>query len=168
MTIKIYSLVVGLLIINSCNVNQQNPMGKFTGMWKLDKYESFDSANGVWRDAPNRIGYSGYIIYDGVGHMGVQLFPPGYKEAGTNKKIDSLNNEELKKILKIHAATFSYFANCDITNGNSIEHHRVSSLEPKEWGTTLKRNFEFKNDTLILTAKELIEGFKVRLRWVKL
>jgi hypothetical protein len=144
-------------------------MNKFTGMWRLDKYEAFDSASNKWHDAPNRIGYSGYILYDGIGQMAVQLFPPGFKDVNTNKTLDSLNNIELRKILKLYSTSFAYFANCDISDDkNSIEHHIVSSNNPEDCGTTVKRDFEFRGDTLILTAKELIGGFKVRLLWIRL
>jgi len=144
-------------------------MGKFTGMWKLDKYESFDSASGKWHDAPSRVGYSGYILYDGKGHMGVQLLPPAFKDVDNTKNIDTLDDKELKKDLKLYSASFEYFANCNIKKEpNSIEHHIVTSNNPEDWGTTVKRNFEFKGDTLILTANELIGGHKTRLRWIKL
>ena len=35
-------------------------------------------------------------------------------------------------------------------------------------GTTLKRDFEFKNDTLILNPHESMGGKKSRLWWVKM
>jgi hypothetical protein len=61
--------------------------------------------------------------------------------------------------LKFLTASFEYFANCKITEqGNSIEHYKLSSNNPKEWGTTVKRDFEFMGDTLILTSNELIGG----------
>ncbi len=47
-------------------------------------------------------------------------------------------------------------------------YHIVSPNHPEDWGTTVKRNFEFKGDTLILTANELVGGRKTRLRWIKL
>jgi hypothetical protein len=163
---SLYSITLLVVLSGSCKNVSQNPMSQFTGMWKLDKYESFDSVKGRWFDSPNRIGYTGYILYDGIGHMGVQLIPPGYNVIDS-KNTDSAGAEELRKILQLHAASFSYFANCSITGPNSIEHHRLLSNHPKDWGTTLLRSFEFNGDTLILTAKELIGGFKTRLRWIK-
>ena len=160
-------IIFMIIIVSSCNDGSQKAMSQFRGMWKLDKYESFDSATGKWNDSPNRIGYTGYILYDGIGHMGVQLLPPGFKDVANYQNIDSISGEELKKILRLHTTSFSYFGNCVITEGNLIEHHRLSSNNPMEWGTTIKRNFEFKGDTLILTAKELIGGLKTRLRWIK-
>jgi len=48
-----------------------------------------------------------------------------------------------------------------------IEHHIQMSNHQEEIGTTVKRRFEFKDDTLILTANELIGGSKTRLRWIR-
>jgi Lipocalin-like domain len=157
-----------LLIISSCQVNQQNDMKKFTGMWKLDKYESLDTITSKWYPSPKRVGYTGYILYDGMGHMAAQLLPPGFKDFDNSKNIDSLNNMELKKIVNNYYSSFDYVATCKITDdGKSIEHYKLSSNNPKEWGTSVKRDIEFKGDTLILTAKELIGSLKTRLRWVK-
>jgi Lipocalin-like domain len=156
-----------VFVFSSCANVSQNRMRPFTGMWKLDRYESLDTSSGQWYDTPNRIGYSGYILYDGIGHMSVQLLPPGYKDVDS-KSIDSAGNDDLRKVLQLQSGSFSYFANCNITDSKTIEHHRISSNHPKEWGTTLKRSFEFKGDTLILTANELIGGLKTRLRWIKL
>src|SRR6266487_3336258 len=128
-------------IISSCKDSSRNVMGKFRGMWKLDKYESFDSVKSKWYDSPNRIGYSGYILYDGIGHMGVQLLPPRFKDVDNDKNLDSMGGEELRKILRLHSTSFTYFAVCNITDVNSIEHHRLSSNNPKEWGTIITRNF---------------------------
>src|SRR6266513_539475 len=102
-TLKFICGITLLMVISSCKDNQQNLMKKFAGMWKLDKYESFDSMSSRWHDAPNRVGYSGYILYDGKGHMGVQLFPPAFKDVDINKNIDSLSNEELRRILRLHS-----------------------------------------------------------------
>jgi hypothetical protein len=35
-------------------------------------------------------------------------------------------------------------------------------------GRSLTRDFDFKGDTLVLTAHERITGQKLRLRWIKL
>jgi Lipocalin-like domain len=169
MTILPFTCIITLhvFVFSSCANVSQNSMSKFTGMWKLDKYESFDSTSGQWHDSPNRMGYTGYILYDGIGHMGVQLLPPGFKDVDKTN-IDSASNDELRKTLQLQVGSFSYLGNCNMTDSGIIEHHRLSSNHPKEWGTTIKRSFEFKGDTLILTANELIGGLKTRLRWIKI
>jgi len=109
-------------------------------------------------------GCTGYITYDGQGHMGVQITPKGYKDYNTNKNLDSLTNTELKELIKLYQSNWVYFASYKIT-GNTIEHLRLSATEPKNWGTTLTRDFDFKGDTLILTAYEIVNGKKSRLFW---
>jgi len=161
-------LIALFLVTSSCATNSKTVMSKFAGMWKLDKYESLDTATGKWYDTPSRIGYTGYILYDGIGHVGVQLLPPGFNNIDTNTNLDSTDNQELRKLLKLQFNSFSYFAVCTTKEGNQIDHHRLSSNNPKELGTTITRMFEFKGDTLVLTAKETIGGLKTRLRWSKL
>jgi len=168
---RIERLIFGLaslLIISSCSNTRSSSLEKFKGMWRLDKYEAFDSATGIWHDAPKRIGYSGYILYDGAGHVGVQLMPPGFKKLNNDKRIDSLNTDELREMTTLQSKCFVYFADCKISDGqNIIEHHIQLSNHPDEIGTIVKRSFEFSGDTLILTANELIGGSKMRLRWIK-
>jgi hypothetical protein len=100
--------------------------------------------------------------------MGVQLLPPSFKEIANNKNPDSLSRDELRFFLNLRATSFSYFGTFDIEKENLIAHHRLSSNNPNEWGTTITLNFEFKNHTLILTATELIVGLKTRQRWIKI
>ncbi|HZE84799.1 MAG TPA: hypothetical protein VE035_10830, partial [Puia sp.] len=60
-----------------------------------------------------------------------------------------MDNDEIKKIAKFHCRSFEYFGNCKVTEGGqSIEHYRLSSNNPKEPGTTVRRDFEFRGDTL--------------------
>jgi hypothetical protein len=163
----VFAFVIMLLVSLNAN-SQSNSLEQFKGMWRLDKYEAFDSTSGKWKDAPKRIGYFGYILYDGAGHVGVQLFPPDFNKLNDSTSIDSLNSGELKKNATTQSKCFMYFANCTIAAGQKvIQHYIVSSNHPSDIGTTVKRNFEFKGDTLILTAMELIGGSKTRLRWVK-
>lgn len=167
---KCQNLLFGLVtIIAISGCSDQRTMSRFRGMWKLDRYESYNPATKRWYPTPGRVDYSGYIIYDGLGHMGVQLIPPGFRTFDAGKNVDSLSNAEAKRILRLQLSSFSYFANCDISKGDtSIEHHKISSNDPAEVGTIVRRNFEFRGDTLILTANELINGLKTRLRWLRL
>jgi len=160
--------LVTLLMISSCT-SKQTIDDMFNGLYKLDKFESYDSVSGKWgADKFHGKDYDGFIQYDGKGHMSVHLYPKDYKNFDTNKNIDSIDQESLKELTKFYQSNFVYFANYKILNDSTIEHHRVSATEPKNFGTTLTRNFEFSGDTLILTAVEKLEGKKMRLRWVKL
>ncbi len=81
---------------------------------------------GKWREDNWMKGGTGYIIYDGKGHMAVQMTPAGYKDFNwlsesentinekVKAKIDSLSISELKSILKIFSSNLTYFANYKI------------------------------------------------------
>jgi len=164
--IKLTLGLIMLVAIYSCTTKTQQADNIFDGMWRLDKFESFDSLANKWTDDLTRIGWAGYILYDGQGHMGVHLIPKGYKDFDTKKNIDSLEHDDLKEMVKFYKRNFVYFANYNITE-TKIDHNRLTATEPGNWGTTLTRDFDFKGDTLILTAREKIGGQKLRLRWIK-
>jgi hypothetical protein len=166
---NISKLIFTLFIIFSlsgCCKKEQTIESKLSGTWKLDKFESPDNQSGKWSYDSAFTGWTGYIIYDGHGHMGVEITPKRYKDFEANKNPDSLNNEGLKELVKLYKSNWVYFADYKIT-GNTIEHKRLSATEPKDWGTTLTRDFEFKSDTLILIPHETMGGKKSRLWWAK-
>ena len=169
---KEIKLLLGLLFlatIYSCSTKTQQAGNKFDGMWRLDRFELFDSLANRWTDDTTRIGWSGYILYDGQGHMGVHITPKGYKDFDTSKNIDSLNQDELIAVAKFYKSNAVYFANYTLSE-NSVVHNRLSGTEPNNWGISLTRDFIFKQDTLILTPQEINAGQKqkLRLRWLKL
>jgi len=164
---KIFFALIMLWSFSACGKKEQTADSKFNGMWKLEKIESVDRASGKWFYDSAFTGWNGYILYDGQGHTGVQITPKGYKDFDANKNIDSINNEGLKELVKFYRTNWVYFAGYTITN-NVIEHKRLSATEPRDWGTVLTRDFEFRSDTLILTAHEIVGGKKSRLWWVKL
>jgi len=140
---------------------------KFRGMWKLDKFESYDSVYGRWADDITRIGYSGYILYDGLGHMAVHLMPMTYTYFDADKNPDSLQNEEVKQFAGILKTNYVYFADYKIGKGK-IFHNKLSATNPKDKGSIAVRDFEFVGDTLLLKPIEKIKGLKLRLRWIKM
>jgi hypothetical protein len=85
---SVFGIVI-ILTIYSCGSKGNKSNDKFHGMWQLDKVEAFDSSTNAWTDDTTRIGWNGYILHDGQGHMGVHLTPKGYKDFDTNKNIDS-------------------------------------------------------------------------------
>ena len=164
--LKLTTPLLSLIIFFSCSTSE-TANEKFHGMWRLDKFEMFDSTKGIWIDDTLRTGWSGYILYDGKGHMGVHLVPAGYKDFNTNKNVDSLPPDELKQLMEFYRSNFVYFSNYELKD-TTIFHHRHSATEPQNWGNTLVRDFHFNNDTLILAAHENIGKSKLRLRWIKL
>jgi hypothetical protein len=166
----LFSIFILPFFFYSCKPSSKQTIDtKFNGTYRLDKFESFDSVSGKWNEYLWRGKKTdGSIQYDGKGHMSVHLYPRDYKDFDTNKDIDSLDRESLKELTRFYQSNFVYFANYKIINDSTIEHHRVSTTEPKDFGTVLTRNFEFRKDTLILTAVEKIDNKKIRLRWIKL
>lgn len=130
--------------------------------------EAKDSA-GLWREFQwNKDGDS-YILYDGIGHMAVQITPANYKNKQVKvpkNPIDSLNLEELRADLSTYSSNYVYMANCKILEDESIiEHHRISHTYPFDWGVVVQRRFDFIGDTLVLMPVE--PQNPLRLKWIK-
>ncbi len=163
----LFSLLILIsALIYGCGSVHHND-ARFLGMWRLEMVESLDETSGKWEYDSTFFGWTGYIIYDGSSNMGVQLTPRGYKDYKTDKSIDNMENQELKDYLRLYQSNLVYFGKY-FTHDNTIEHRRLSATNPKDWGTVLVRNFEFRKDTLILTAHEKMLGRKSRLWWIKM
>jgi len=169
MRVRITLLFLFLSILAGSCINKKGSEmeDKLRGMWKLDKFESYDSVSRKWSDDVTRIGYTGYILYDGLGHMAVHLMPKAYDDFDSNNKLDSIDYEELKNLTKIYRSNYVYFASYMIENG-AVFHTKLSATNPKDKGTVAIRELEFIGDTLILKPKEKINGLRLRLRWVKM
>jgi hypothetical protein len=164
---KFIIFIILTMLAGSCITKKgANMEDKFRGMWKLDKFEAYDSVSRKWADDITRIGYSGYILYDGLGHMSVHLMPKAYNDFDSDKNTDSLSLEELQHLTKIYKSNYVYFANYKIENG-TVFHSKLSATNPKDRGSIAIRDFEFKGDTLILKPKEKINGLRLRLEWIR-
>ncbi|HYM94235.1 MAG TPA: lipocalin-like domain-containing protein [Chitinophagaceae bacterium] len=173
---KLFSLLLVVLLLTACaNKKQIDKNSQLAGMYKLLIIENKDSS-GVWREQEWAKGGDGYIVYDGKGHMAVQITPKGYKDfpwlneeetinGNTLKqKIDSMTVPALKAALTEFASNYVYVA--DYTIGDSadiIQHNRLSHTIPSAWNTSVKRKFIFSGDTLILEPVNLNR----RLKWIK-
>ena len=168
---KLSKLILGVSVLwttYGCENRHQTIDDKFNGMWRLDKYEVLDTVSSKWLSDTTRTGFNGYILYDGKGHMGVHLLlKAGYKDFDTKKNLDSLDKDGLKELVKFYQSNYVYFADYKITD-STIMHERHTATNPSDWGSVLTRDFEFRNDTLILAAQERIGGKRLRLIWVKL
>jgi len=166
---KAVSILAILVAICYCSCKQieETPTLKLRGMYKLDRFDGFDSITRQWRPSENWAGYSGYIIYDGLGHMAVHLSPKGYKDGDVAKNIDSLNPEELIRRAKLYQSNYTYFANVS-ANDSTVVHSKLSATNPLEWGTDATRDFIIDNDTLYLATREKQRGERLRLKWIKM
>jgi hypothetical protein len=119
----------------------------------------------------------GYIIYDGEGHMAVHITPKDYrnKKVNWNKDIDSLNQKKYRPEFELFSekdhryslANYVYVSKCRILEGNVIEHARVSHGNPEKFNEVVRRAFEFKSDTLILSPLNLEGQNQRRIKWIK-
>jgi hypothetical protein len=176
--IAIYSLAVLLfiLLLSACTERKPNDINsQLAGMYKLFIIENQDSS-GAWHEQEWAKGGDGYIVYDGRGHMAVQITPKSYQdfkwlsEEGSinndsvNRHIDSLSVDELKTAVKEFSSSYVYFGTYEIQDtADVVVHHRISSSIPVIWSTTVRRAFTFSGDTLILKPLNANR----RLKWIK-
>ena len=69
--------IISGLSFTCADKSQRDRNGILAGMYKLYRIQVQDSA-GIWQEEWASDG-TGYIIYDGKGHMGVHITPKGYK-----------------------------------------------------------------------------------------
>ena len=165
------------------NQSKNSKEVSLAGMYKLLIIENQDST-GVWHEDSWAKGGESYIIYDGLGHMAVQITPKGYKdfkwlgelesinENFVKQKVDSMSLQDLKAAVMNFSSNYVYVADYSVNDtANIINHKRISSSIPSIWGTTVKRAFTFSGDTLILLAsnKSSLKVLNVnrRLKWVR-
>jgi len=162
-------LLPACIIKEPTNRNEQ-----LAGMYKLHSIQVQDSA-GVYHDEWATNG-TGYIVYDGKGHMAVEITPKGYEQfkwlnekesinpEKVKAKIDRLSVDELKAALTEFEANYVYVANYSVDDSaNVVTHNRLSGTIPALWNTTVKRRFIFRGDTLELNN----DADKRRLIWIK-
>lgn len=167
-------LIFGLF--SGCAENKPyNKLSHFAGMYKLYISENQDSA-GNWHEDPWTKGGTGYIIYDGMGHMAVHITRQGYndfkwlpeeeslRDEIVNRKLDSMTTDELKDAVRAFASSYVYVGNYFIDDtADVINHHRISTSIHSPLGSTVRRAFEFSGDTIILRR---LNGNR-RLIWIK-
>ena len=165
-----------MFLLGACgSKNTADINSRLAGMYKLIVMENKDSS-GVWRLQKWGAGGDGYIVYDGKGHMAVQITPNGYKDFpwieeeqsinqdSLGQKVESMTVPELKAAVTEFASNYVYVANYYITDSsNVIQHNRISHTIPSAWNTSVRRKFTFSGDTLIL---EPLDANR-RLKWLK-
>jgi hypothetical protein len=160
------SLLTLATMLLACKKEDKSIDEAIRGMWKLDKVEAYDDKTASWNDNTPYANSNGYILYDGIGHMGVHIIPHGYENFDTSMAADSLSAEKTAALMKFYQSNFVYFADYEIGT-NTISHKRLTATEPVNWGSVLTRDVEFRGDTLLLTSKENVLGKKLRLHWVR-
>ena len=173
------SIIILVFALASCTSdqekeNQQNSNDQLAGMYKLLFIQLPDSV-GTYHEQDWAKGGESYILYDGKGHMMVQIIPKGYQDFKWLEEEDAIDPEKvrawtdsmtevgLKEALRKFSSCYTYVADYTIDSGNVITHHRLASSMPDVWDTAVKRNFEFKGDTLILQ----VQGVNRKLYWLR-
>lgn len=140
----------------------------FAGRWKLHLVETQKAPDAPWiKRTDHYKNRKGYLIYDGMGGMGVHHVTEDYElyQTETNsKRLDSMSKNDLRHL----ANNFVYFGKYRVNDSlNIIEHHIESANLPWMWGTIAKRAFQFNGDTL--TLYPVRESFpKTRLHWISM
>jgi len=165
-----------MIIASACTWTSKNDRNeRLAGMYKLYMMENQDST-GTWHEDEWARGGNGWIIYDGLGHMAVQITPKDYRKfvwlkeeeaidsGRRQERIDSMTMPELKAALAEFSSSYVYLANYSLdTAADIIQHDRISSDLPVIWDTRVRRAFTFSGDTLIL---RILNGNR-RLKWIK-
>jgi len=139
-------------------------MKYFTGMWELVVIQVLDD-KGNWIERNNwSKGGSGLLIYDGKGHMAVNIVSADYSNYKI-KSSDSTSIENYKLDIRHFTQQQTYFSKCRIIEPDIMEHSKLSSVNSEDWNKTVQRKFEFKGDTLFLYQVE--NANKARLVWKK-
>ena len=173
---KLFILSSATLLLSSCNSPVSvDTNSQLAGMYKLLIIENRDSS-GEWTEQGWAKGGDGYIVYDGKGHMAVQITPKGYKDFpwiseentintdSVKQRIGAMNRDELQAAVIEFSSNYVYVGNYTIDDSAGvIQHDRISCTIPAAWNTSVKRKFSFKGDTIIL---EPLNANR-RLKWIR-
>ena len=172
---KLFTMLIIAVLLLACSARSKPGRSQLlVGMYKLSRIEVQDST-GQWHDEWASDG-TGYIIYDGIGHMAVQITPKGYEQFKTlsenesidrrklKAKIDRMPAVELKAALEEFVSNYVYAGNYSVSDtADVVTHYRLTHTIPSAWNTTVQRRFIFKGDTLELYN----DADKRRLKWIK-
>ena len=163
-------LLLSIAILAGCGGDKQederdtfSDYDRFEGLWTLHIMERRDSASGEWSEW--RDGMQGYILYDGNDNMAVHLIVRGYQNTDLRflNFIDTLAIEKLKHL----TGSYVYFAKYAVDeNEKTVQHARISHSNPNDWNEVVKRWYDFRGDTLILSPMEQ-QNSSLRLKWLK-
>lgn len=165
------------IVFNACKTAPNaDRRALLDGMYQLVIVQNMDSA-GNWQQDNWAKGGTGYILYDGAGHMMVQITNAGYKDFPWLNEMDAIIPEKITArmdtmplpSLKNSLATFSsdyvYVANYTIDDtADIVQHNRISASIPGNWNTSVRRAFSYSGDTLILSCLDR----NLRLKWLKM
>jgi len=159
----------------ACVDSSKSKNKQLAGMYKLYSIEVQDSMGKYHHEWASD--GTGYIIYDGQGHMAVHITPKmyqNYKWALSENEtlypekvkaaMDSMSVDQLKTALQEFISNYVYVATYSVSDtAGYVVHNRLSHTIPSSWNTTVTRRFIFHGDTLELHN----DADKRRLIWIK-
>jgi hypothetical protein len=164
---QILLLLAAIISLQACNQEtQKTDYDRFTGRWSLDVVQVKADSLSPWVPRTDHYkGRNGFIIYDGMGGMGVHHVTEHYDDYSIQGKggLDSLTPADLRHL----ANNFVYFGGYTVLPDSAIvEHHIESHINPAAWGSTARRKYRFSGDTLIL--QPIRDRYPmIRLKWVR-
>lgn len=164
---RAFLIIATLFLVVGCT--QEKPTSdfdKFTGRWYLHIVETKQDSLSDWVESEGRYkGRKGFIMYDGLGGMGVHHVVGDYENYSFegSGSLDSLSRNDLRHL----ADNFVYFGSYSIDDSLKIITHKIETANiPRMWGSSAQRKYNFNADTLTLTP--ISDGFpKLRLKWVR-
>jgi hypothetical protein len=172
---QLFGLLTIVLLSACTETKPVDNRTRLAGMYKLYISENQDS-NGVWLEDPWSQGGTGYIVYDGMGHMAVHITRKGYndytwlpeeqslRDEFINRKLDSMSVDQLKDAVRAFSGSYVYAGNYSIEDTiDVVKHERISTSIHSPLGSTVRRAFTFSGDTIIL---RVLNGNR-RLKWIK-
>ena len=145
-----FTLLFIAAMLYSCRDKAGNsPNKQLAGMYKLYSIEVQDSTGNYHHEWASD--GTGYIVYDGLGHMAVHITPKAYKDyqwvlseneslypEKIRAKMDSMSVDELKTALQEFISNYVYVANYSVADSTGvIVHNRLSHTFPASWNTTV-------------------------------
>lgn len=160
---KNISLITLAILLQSCNttINKTTADNKLTGSWSIVADQLIDSGNHVIKQDTN---VTGLLIYLPDGKMSVQILWKGLRNSMINDTImkqdgmsaglglgfNTWSTDQARKIIDTYD---SYFGDYSVDWNTSVVTHIVSgNLRPEKEGTSYKRIFQLKGDSLFLRS----------------
>lgn len=128
---------------------KDSAQNKLIGTWKLVSISALYPDGRILADPDLGPGAKGYLVYDGSGHMCVQLMNPNRFDW---RNADNATPREAKSGIDGYD---SYCGTYEMRENESvIIDHKELSLVPNGVGTSVARKFKFEGDRLILRMLE--------------
>ena len=161
---KHYGLFMSVILYVGCqqpaNLSSSETLA---GLWTLHSMESYNANTDTyeeWRD-----GMQGYILYDGDGHLALNLSSKDYQdfEFEFPNFTDTIAIEALRHLTQ----NYFYVANYTVFEEEGIvEHARLAHSNPGEWNDIVRRKYAFSGDTLVISPVE-DRNKGLLLKWIK-